>query len=72
MRNRYDYSNRFHWAQYHIIFDQTSEMFDEYAIHLKNDGVPKTRFVLLSPGFLKRARDALKVFFILRLPSICG
>ncbi|KAF9506540.1 hypothetical protein BS47DRAFT_1321765 [Hydnum rufescens UP504] len=35
--DRFDYSNRFHWAQLHVILGQTDSMFDAYA-QLLRDG----------------------------------
>lgn len=43
LSNRFDFADRFHWAQYHIILEKTDEMFEAYAAHLQDGQVPTTR-----------------------------
>ena len=38
--DRFDYSNRFHWAQLHVILGQTDNMLDTYAQLLRDERQP--------------------------------
>ncbi|KAF8321303.1 hypothetical protein DL93DRAFT_2130809 [Clavulina sp. PMI_390] len=43
VNSRFDFSQSFHWAQYHIILDRTDEMFESYAAQLQEpNGLPQT------------------------------